>query len=629
LCLALLLPAPGALAQRNPHIGYIYPAGGRQDTTLQITVGGQYLDGVSRAYVSGDGVGATVVEHVKPLTPKQANELRGKLRELQKKKGDPEAAKEIAELRKKLATFSRDANPVIAEKVTLRVTIASDAAPGARELRLGTSLGLSNPLIFCVGQLPEFCEKEPNQDVAEPNMVIALPAVVNGQVLPGDVDRFPFRARRGQRLVVVADARALIPYLADAVPGWFQATLSLYDADGNELAYADDYRFYPDPVLSCDIPRDGAYVLEIKDAIYRGREDFVYRIALGELPFVTSIFPLGGSVGARTTIKIEGWNLPTDTLKLDMEGIKRGMRPVFVRGDRQISNCVPFVADALPECVEKEPNDELSGAAPVTLPLIVNGRIDRPGDRDVFCFEGHAGDEVVAEVYARRLDSPVDSLLRLTDAIGRPLAANDDHEDKGAGLTTHHADSLLSTTLPADGTYYLHASDAQGKGGPDYGYRLRISPPQPDFELRVVPSSVNARAGATVRITVYALRKDGFSGDITVRLRDAPRGFILSGGPVPGPQEQVSLRLKVPPTPRKEPVSLYVEGRAVIGGRQVVRPAVPADDMMQAFFYRHLVPAEDFQVAVIRRARPRAASRGRSPATRKSSPAGQPKSGSR
>ena len=34
-------------------------------------------------------------------------------------------------------------------------------------------------------------------------------------------------------------------------------------------------------------------MLAINDAIYRGREDFVYRVTVGELPFVTSIFPLG------------------------------------------------------------------------------------------------------------------------------------------------------------------------------------------------------------------------------------------------------------------------------------------------------------------------------------------------
>ena len=39
----------------------------------------------------------------------------------------------------------------------------------------------------------------------------------------------------------------------------------------------------------------------------------------------------------------------------------------------------------------------------------------------------------MAEVYARRLDSPLDSVLKLTDAAGKQLAFNDDHEDKGAG----------------------------------------------------------------------------------------------------------------------------------------------------------------------------------------------------
>ena len=50
-------------------------------------------------------------------------------------------------------------------------------------------------------------------------------------------------------------------------------------------------------MLYYEIPEDGEYVVEIKDSIYRGREDFVYRITLGELPFVTSIFPLGGPAG--------------------------------------------------------------------------------------------------------------------------------------------------------------------------------------------------------------------------------------------------------------------------------------------------------------------------------------------
>jgi len=78
----------------------------------------------------------------------------------------------------------------------------------------------------------------------------------------------------------------------------------------------------------------------------------------------------------------------------------------------------------------------------------------------------------------------------------------------------------------------------------------------------------------------------------------------LSSGRVPADKDQAKLSLKAPPTSIKEPVSLCLEGRAVIEGREVVRPAVPADDMMQAFFYRHLVPAKDLKVAVIGRAAP-------------------------
>ena len=141
-------------------------------------------------------------------------------------------------------------------------------------------------------------------------MNITLPAIVNGQIMPGGVDRYRFEARKGQQLVVAVSARELIPYLADAVPGWFQAAVALYDSAGNELAYDDHYRFHPDPVLHCKIPKDGQYVLEIRDALYRGREDFVYRITVGELPFVTSIFPLGGPAGTQTTVELKGWNLP-------------------------------------------------------------------------------------------------------------------------------------------------------------------------------------------------------------------------------------------------------------------------------------------------------------------------------
>jgi hypothetical protein len=54
---------------------------------------------------------------------------------------------------------------------------------------------------------------------------------------------------------------------------------------------------------------------------------------------------------------------------------------------------------------------------------------------------------------------------------------------------------------------------------------------------------------------------------------------------------------------------LSLSGRAVIGGDAIVHTAVPAEDMMQAFIYRHLVPSKDLLVNVSGRRMPAAAVR--------------------
>ena len=626
VAIAMLVASTAPAQQFAPRIGFVYPAGGRQGTTFQVAIGGQFLDGSADVHFSGAGVRAKVLEHTKPLSVKEAGLLKDRLKELMDKRmatmrpGGSKSTtrpawteaddKEIAEIRKKLSTFvpKNQINPALVETVVIEVTIAADAEPGERDIRLRGPLGMTNPLVFCVGQLPEFSRKlaivyrepkdgkGPKVPPREPDLNITLPATVNGQIMPGAVDKFHFKASKGQRLVASVSARALIPYLPDAVPGWFQATLTLYDSKGNELAYVDDYRFNPDPVLFYEIPKDGEYVAEIRDSIYRGREDFVYRITLGELPFVTSIYPLGGRAGAQTTIDLKGWNLPMSRLVQDARDKATGIVQILERKGDTLSNHVPFSVDTLAEVMEQEPNNLPITAQLVTLPVIVNGRIDKPGDIDMFRFEGKAGEEIVAEIYARRLNSPLDSMLTLTDAAGKQLAFNDDHEDKGSGLNTHHADSWLRASLPASGVYYIQVADTQNKGGEEYAYRLRLSPPRPDFQLRVSPSSINVRGGTNAPITVYALRKDGFTGEIALDLKSGPAGASLAGAKVPANQDQVRLTIFAPATPMQ--TSIALQGRAMIQGREVVRTAVPAEDMMQAFAYRHLVPAKELLLTI-------------------------------
>jgi len=509
-------------------------------------------------------------------------------------------------------------NRQLAELVLIEVSIDPDAAPGNRELRLGSKTGLTNPMVFQVGLLPEIRELEPNNREAYPDLPNlskvpnlpkekphVLPVLLNGQIMPGDVDRFRFRALKGQQLVIETQARSLIPYLADAVPGWFQATLALYDAKGKEVAFVDDYRFNPDPVLFYQVPEGGEYELEIRDSIYRGREDFVYRITVSEQPFITQTFPLGGKAGVKTVASVAGWNLPETRLPLDTQPGGNHIRQTAYHEEKRLSNSIVYAVDTLPECNETESNDTIERAQHIDLPKIINGRIDRPGDVDIFLLKGHAGDKVVAEVYGRRLNSPLDSLLRLRDASGNVLEWNDDYMIKDnhlhknmMGLVTHHADSYLTAELPENGTYYVHLADSQHHGGQAYCYRLRIAPPQGDFALRVTPSSISMNAGGIVPVSVHALRKDGFDGEIEVVLKDAPAGFELNGGRIPAGRDRVRMTLTAPPKAPGQPVALQLEGHIRVGGQTVSHPAIGADDVMQAFLYRHLVPTQEFLVLV-------------------------------
>lgn len=611
-----------AHAQNAPHIGYVYPAGGQQGTVVRVTVGGQFLAGCDGAYVSGEGIQASVVRYVRPLNDNELRYARAFLRDLVKRRWGPTAVgaaakpaddaemlpdhpwlygldrlspAELSLLRARLSDDKKQPNAQIAEQVQVEVTIDAGTSPGDRELRLATAGGLSNPVCFQVGSLPELREGDATGGDSSYVPAADLPVVLNGQVMPGEVDRFRINARKGQQLVLRAQARHLVPYLADAVPGWFQAVLALYDPDGKRVGFADDFGSDPDPVLRYEVERDGAYTVEIRDSIYRGREDFVYRIAAGELPFVTRVFPLGGREGETVTATLGGWNLPVAEIVLDTRPGERSVRQARIEG---IPTPVFYEANSLPEGTEREPNDRAGQAQGVSLPVIVNGRIGNPGDVDSFSFEGRAGGEIVAEVFARRLGSPLDSALRLVGPSGDVVAANDDHDDPAAALLAHQADAYLKATLPADGVYRVDVRDAQRQGSEAHGYRLHLRPPQPDFELRVTPSSINMPGRRSARVTVHALRRDGFAGEIALALKDAPAGFTLGGGKIPAEKDSAQVTVSASRDAGFGLFPVQIQGVAEIGDEMVTRTAIAAEDMMQAFAYRHLVPQEELLVAV-------------------------------
>lgn len=536
-------PPPPPLEPAQPVLAWMYPAGGQRGRTVEITASGTGIV-PGNLIVTGAGIATRVLESKDP----------------------------------KLARFA--------------VTIAPDAELGVRELRILNAGGVSNRFRFVVGDLPEVNELEPNSDRAQPQVLPSLPLTVNGQITEGDRDYFRFHARAGETLVCEVTARSLLPFIADAVPGWFDPVLAVYDSAGKQLQFVDDFRVQPDPVMFFTPPADGDYTIEVRDVIYRGRGDFVYRLTLGALPYVTDIFPLGGRRGDDVAVEVHGVNLPTHSLNFHVPAEGPPKLRLTAQGRA-------FAATDLLSIREKEPNDTPAEAQRVSTPAVIDGHIDRPGDSDYYAFTAAKGERLMMEVQARRLDSPLDSILTLYNAKHEVLSENDDWTDPVESLMTHHADSRIVFTFPAAGEYLLRVRDVQGKGGPEYAYRLAIAPLRPDFTLRITPDNPRLGPGDTAAITVTATRRDEFAGDIALSVDGLPEGFIASEAMIAAGQNEGRLTITAPADAAIHILAPAIVGRATAGKETLVRRAESAEQMMQAFAYIHILPTSQLFLAVV------------------------------
>ncbi len=563
---------PARAAEKPAHIGYLYPAGGRQGTTVTVQIGGENIYGATAALVSGTGVTAQVIDSK-----------------------DPEAGVEFKKRKNK-----KKNQAVIDEVVTLRVSVAPDVEPGNRDLCLVTTNFLSNKLTFQVGQLNEVREVETNNTLKTAMILPSLPVVINGVILPGDVDAFRFSAVKGQQLVAEVAARALLPYIADGVPGWFQAIIVLYDSRGKPVAEASDFQFSQDPVLFYKVPEDGDYTLTIRDSLYRGREDFVYRVKLGELPFITSVFPLGAPRGDKPVrVALTGVNLPDSPVLVETGPGAPALQHLVITNRELVSNPILFSLSELPEYTESRPATLEAKVRKVVLPVVINGCIRAAGEKHFTRFAGTKGQSICLDVHARRLGSPLDSTIALLDSRGRVLAENDDIKDSGEGFITHQADSGLMAVLPETGDAVVMITDKQGRGGAEYAYRLRISEPLPDFDLRITPAAVCLPAGGTVPLTVHVIRRDNFKGAITLSLDDSASGLSLDGAVIPEGVDKITVTISASLKAAGK-LSLRLFGSATAGGKTLVHRAVPAENLMQAFLYQHLLSFQEETVWVTR-----------------------------
>ena len=233
----------------------------------------------------------------------------------------------------------------------------------------------------------------------------------------------------------------------------------------------------------------------------------------------------------------------------------------------------PFRLNDLPNVLEVEPNDTPAQATPFAAPAALNGVISKPGDVDCFKFAAKAGQVFDVRVHARSLRSPLDSVLAISRSNGAGVAANDD---------TDTPDSYVRFTAPADDQYVIAIQDQLRQGGPEYFYRVEVTPVEPRLTLGLperkayVDVTVPVPAGNRLAILVSAQRED-FGGEVKLELKGLPPGIAAETMPL-GPDETTVPVLLTAAADAKPGGSLAaLVGRHVEGEPDRRRPASPAD----------------------------------------------------
>jgi hypothetical protein len=518
-----------------PELNYIYPAGGRPDSEFEVEVGGA-LEDIALGVFSSEGVKATL------LGP----------------------AKEVTYTKKGKAVLKPVSN-----RYRFSVTVAKDAKPGIRQFRVCTAYKVSEPLRFEVSAMPEASEALTNRAVASETTLSALPVCLNGRVFGAGADRYRFHGTKGMTVVAFTEARVL-------PRGLFRPVLSFTDAEGKPCEGVSVYDAATAPVAVFEVPRDGAYALNVASASGKGWNASVYRIKLGELPLITWFSPRGAKSGASLNVQLSGANLEQKRVRLFTGGKNSELCLETLVGDAFVLPGLRFDLSDEPDAEETEPNDTAETAQPLELPCVVNGDLAAQGGRDFYRFSGKKGDAFAVDVRAAALGSPLKARVTVRDGRGAAVAGGSFDANATVRAAVCGRDPSVVCTLPEDGAYGVEVSDVGGRSGPEFVYRLRVGPPQPDFELWMTPASLNIPADGSELVTLHLNRLHGFDGEVRVTLDYPPLSIACEGGLIPAGETFGKMTVSTDGVRYPRTVfGLSLTGVAQIGERVVRHPAVP------------------------------------------------------
>jgi len=572
LFIVLVLTAGGLCAKvtpenrkKNPKLLSMTPMGGAPGSSLEFRVRGEDLEGIRSVWLDCDRLTAEV--------------------------------KAVKEIKLEKTRFSRKTYSP-GQEVFLQVDIAEDAAPGAYSLRLLTEWGLSGPVTLVVSDGEVVQEQpEPHQD-PESAQLLELPANLNGRIgRNGEVDFYAFEVPENQELQLeVLVAGGILPgspihfrdpelILYQPSQGWFQgkakrletrveSTIFLLPVEGGILKPRLRHRF----------GKPGRYLVAVGSLAQKGGPGHNYQLRIA---------PVGSSM-RQGQDRWTRYRAAHDASLVDWRerGFGREIHPsrrqqLRARAGNPGGNAATPPAEEeakkpvrsddgpdgqggpsaeYPSFVESEPDETPELASAVSLPVILEGRIDAPGDLDHFRFAVEAGQRVAFEIQTvDRMFPDLSPWLEVLDASGRTVCSNIYRSvENNSAYWQKFLQSKAVFTFEEGGDYILRLRDLTSRrGGKGFTYRVLVRPQVPHIGVVTLAGGdhINLVPGEARTLKLTLEREEGLDHMVALHLENLPPGFQVlptvvpedESGKAKGPRNEVHRDRFIP---RKQEVSL-------------------------------------------------------------------------
>ena len=297
--------------------------------------------------------------------------------------------------------------------------------------------------------------------------------VINGRIAArAGRDRFAFTAMQGETWT--------FDCFADRIRSRFDPVLEITDAAGVSLKLAQS-TWESDPRFAYTFAKTGRYFLTVRDSEYNGGPNYTYRLLAGRVGLVSTLLPRGGQPGKTVALTLQGANLAatatTVTLPADAPSGVYWANIAVGRAGSPGSSGLPLLPTARTFACAPDgrmgPRRRMSGAWKVCSrcrlcpPILTACSPARPAP--VSRFTPRPKRKILFDLLGRRIGSRIDGAIRILDAAGKEIAANDDAPELGK-------DARLEFAAPADGNYTVEISNVEEVIGPDCGYRLVVHP---------------------------------------------------------------------------------------------------------------------------------------------------------